>query len=338
MYIFKVRYMISYTLIIRVSVDVILWKPLCFLAYGFLTLYLFHAWFRFVFSARMSSHWLVKQLFNCFIHYLLEFSYEFQLISSSVDFWWIFFIFWLFLITCMILRWLFCHLLLLYFFSMIVWPSCHFTSLQWQVSQDLLPCVQWSFLHPSFFHYSACNVPDTLCTWCLSSRLSYCPCITAWCGHFPSKFPYCPHIASWCGSFPSVKFSRFPSDCWDSTQSKINPLLLLWLHSDHPPRLQHYDNQNPKLRVPPEPSDTLLLLSKLQTTLENPNHISVFICLHHSALVLLNSKPIFMSSSQFSPFHFRYIKPFQYSHSLILASALPSYISASLLLNSSNSL
>ena len=108
--------------------------------------------------------------------------------------------------------------------------------------------------------------------------------------------------------------------------------------SNHPPRLRHYANQTPELQVPPKPSDTLLSLSELQTTLENPNHISVFICLHHSILVLLNSKLIFMSSSQFSPFCFRYIKLFQYSHSLVLASTLPSNISASFLLNSSNSL
>ena len=136
----------------------------------------------------------------------------------------------------------------------------------------------------------------------------------------------------------NVKFSRSPSDCRDSIWSKIDPLLLLQLHSNHPSRLWHYTNQNPELWVSPEPSDALLSLSELQTTSENPDHISVFIHLHHSVLVLLNSKFIFMSLSQFSPFHFWYIKPFQYSHSLILVSTLPLYISTSLLLNSSNSL
>ena len=136
----------------------------------------------------------------------------------------------------------------------------------------------------------------------------------------------------------SVKFLRSPSNCWDSIWSKIAPLPLLRLHSNHPPILRHYANQNPELWVPPNPLTHFLLLSKLQTTLENPGHISVFICLHHSILILLNSKSIFMSSSQFSPFHFRYMKPFQYSHSLVLASALPLYISASLLLNRANSL
>ena len=116
------------------------------------------------------------------------------------------------------------------------------------------------------------------------------------------------------------------------------PYCSFQLCSNHPPRLWYYANQTPELQVPPKPSNTLLSLSKLWMTSENPDHISVFIYLHHSILVLLNSKFVFMSSSQFSPFHFWYIKPFQYSCSLILASALPSYISASFLLNSSNSL
>ena len=92
------------------------------------------------------------------------------------------------------------------------------------------------------------------------------------------------------------------------------------------------------LTKPPKPSNALLSLSELQMTSENPDHISVFICLYHSVLVLLNSEFVFMSSSKFSPFRFWYIKPFQYSRSLVLASALPSYISTSFLLNSSNSL
>ena len=70
----------------------------------------------------------------------------------------------------------------------------------------------------------------------------------------------------------------------------------------------------------------------------NSGFTTCLICLHHSILVLLNSNLIFTSLSQFSSFHFQYIKLFQYSCSLILASTLPLYISASLLLNSSNSL
>ena len=69
-YISKGRYTISYT-------------SLCFIAYGFLMLFLFHVQFRFIFSARMSPCWFVKQLFNCFIYYFLTFSYEFQSVSSS---------------------------------------------------------------------------------------------------------------------------------------------------------------------------------------------------------------------------------------------------------------
>ena len=120
-----------------------------------------------------------------------------------------------------------------------------------------------------------------------------------------------------------VQLPRSLSNCWDPVWSKINPLPLLQLHSDHPLILRHYTNQNPKLWVPPNPLTHFLSLSELQMTSENPNHISVFICLHHSVLVLLNSKFIFMSLSQFSPFCFQYIEPFQYSHSLVLASALP---------------
>ena len=108
-----------------------------------------------------------------------------------------------------------------------------------------------------------------------------------------------------------------------------------------PTILQYSDTtltKTPNSKYPPNPPTHFLSLSKLRMTSENPDHISVFLCLHCSILVLSNSEYVFMSSSQFSPFCFRYIKPFQYSHSLILASALPLYISASLLLNSSNSL
>ena len=62
--------------------------------------------------------------------------------------------------------------------------------------------------------------------------------------------------------------------------------------------------KTPNSEYPPNPPTHFLSLSELQMTSENPDHISVFICLHHSILVLLNSKFVFMSSSQFSPFHF----------------------------------
>ena len=127
--------------------------------------------------------------------------------------------------------------------------------------------------------------------------------------------------------------------CWDPhliaeipSNPRSIPLLLPQLHSDHPLRFWHYTNHAPKLWPTPETSDASSLLSK------NPDRISVFLCLHHSILVLLNSNLIFTSPSQFSSFHFQYITSFQYSCSLVLAPALPSYISASLLLNSCNSL
>ena len=164
----------------------------------------------------MSSHWFVKQLFNWFIHYFLQFSYEFHLVSPLVAFWQTFFVFGFFLITCVILRWLFCHLSLKCFPSTFSWLSCHFMSLWWQglwellpcawwnffhLSWGLFPCIQWSFLHSPLFCYSACNSPDALCTCHLPSRSPYCPYIVSQCSHFPSNLPYCPCIASWYGRF-----------------------------------------------------------------------------------------------------------------------------------------
>ena len=60
----------------------------------------------------------------------------------------------------------------------------------------------------------------------------------------------------------SVKLLRSPSNCWDPIQSKIDPLLLPQLHSNHPLRLQHYANQTLKLWAPPETSDALPSLSE----------------------------------------------------------------------------
>ena len=176
----------SYTvpLIVRLPADVSWWKHFCFLVYGFLTLSLFCARLRFVFSARVFSHWLVKQLFNCLIHYILEIFYEFHLVSPLVDLWQTFFIFWFFLITFMMWGWLFCHLLLLYFSSTVTWLSCHFMSFWWQALRDLLPCVWWNLFHHSLFHSSFCNVPDILHVWCFSSRFPYCVCLTFWCRRF----------------------------------------------------------------------------------------------------------------------------------------------------------
>ena len=171
-------------LIIRLSVDISQWKPICFLAYGFPMLFLFHVQFRFIVSASMSPHWFIKQFFYCFIHYLLEFSDEFQSVSSLAGFWQIFFIIQFFLITFVFLRWLICCLLLSYSFSTLTWNSCQFASLSWWTSRDLFPCVWWNFFHSPFFHYSFCNIPDALWVWCLPSKFPYCFCIASWCDIF----------------------------------------------------------------------------------------------------------------------------------------------------------
>ena len=148
---------------------------------------------------------------------------------------------------------------------------------------------------------------------------------------FHSHWSYVRGLGAFVGvmmlsSWDPHPIAKIPSD----------PRSILYRSSDSIPTiLQYSDTTLTKTLNPPK---HFLLLSELRTTSENPDHISVFICLHRSILVLLNSEFIFISSSQFSPFRFQYIKLFQYSHSLVLASALPSYISASLLLNSSNSL
>ena len=87
-----------------------------------------------------------------------------------------------------------------------------------------------------------------------------------------------------------VKFLRSPSNCQDSIRSKIDPLLLLRLHSDHPPILQHYANQNPELRVPPKPSDTFSIALWTPNDLGKPRS---HFCLHLS------------SSFHFSPLELR---------------------------------
>ena len=109
-----------------------------------------------------------------------------SLMNSSLSALWLtsnkFFIICLFWITFVILRWLFCLLSLLYFVNTLAWLSCHFMSLCWQASQDLLLCAQWNFFQPPFFHYSFCNIPDILCVWDFLSRFPYCPCIASQCG------------------------------------------------------------------------------------------------------------------------------------------------------------
>ena len=51
----------------------------------------------------------------------------------------------------------------------------------------------------------------------------------------------------------SVELSRSLSDCQDPVRSKIDPLPLPQLHSNHPLRLQHYANQTPNSEHPLRP-------------------------------------------------------------------------------------
>ena len=128
-----------------------------------------------------------------------------------------------------------------------------------------------------------------------------------------------------------VKLLRSLSDCWDPVWSKIDPLLFPWLHSDHPPRFQHYTTIPPNSDWLPRPPMLYHCPPRPPNNLQDPQS---HFCLHYSVLVFLHSILIFTSPSQSLSFHFWYIALFQYSCSLVLASALPSYISASLPLNS----
>ena len=96
-------------------------------------------------------------------------------------------------------------------------------------------------------------------------------------------------------------------------------------------------DSNTMLTIPPNSNQPPRPLTHHHCSLRPPNNLwnpQPHFCLHYSVLVSLHSNLIFTSLSQFSSFHFWYIAPFQHSCSLILASALPSYISASLPLNS----
>ena len=126
--------------------------------------------------------------------------------------------------------------------------------------------------------------------------------------------------------------------CWDPhpiaeipVQSKIDPLQLPRLCSDHPLKFWHYATIPLNSNRPPRPLMLYLHPLRPSNDLRDPQP---HFCLHYSVLVLLHSVLVFISLSQCSSFHFWYITLFQYSCSLVLASALPSYISASLLLNS----
>ena len=134
---------------------------------------------------------------------------------------------------------------------------------------------------------------------------------------------------------PIVMLSRSPSYCQDPVWSKIDPLPLPWLHSNHPLRFQHFTNHSPNPNQTPRP------LMHYHHSLRTPNNLWIpqsHFCVHHSVLVSLHSNLVFTSPSQFSSLCFWYITSFQYSCSFVLASALPSYISTSLPLNSCNPL
>ena len=135
--------------------------------------------------------------------------------------------------------------------------------------------------------------------------------LSCWDPHPIAEIPSNPR------SIPYHFPNSIPTILWDS-----NTMLTKPPNSKHPLRpLMHYHH-------------SLRTLNNLQ---EPQSHFCLHL-FHHSSFVLLNSDLIFTSLSQFSPFHFWYIKPFQYSCSLVLASTLLLYISASLLLNNSSSL
>ena len=91
---------------------------------------------------------------------------------------------------------------------------------------------------------------------------------------------YTLHIVEASRVLTVVKFLRSPSDCWDPIWPKIDPLPLLQLHSNHPPILQHYANQNPELQVPPKPSNTFYIALQTPKNLRKPwSHF----CLHLSS-------------------------------------------------------
>ena len=68
-----------------------------------------------------------------------------------------------------------------------------------------------------------------------------------------------------------------------------NPRSIPYRSSNSVPTILQYSDttltKTLNSEYPPTPLTHFLLLSKLWTTLENPNHISVFICLHRSVLV-----------------------------------------------------
>ena len=129
----------------------------------------------------------------------------------------------------------------------------------------------------------------------------------------------------------TVKLLRSPSDCQDPVWSKIDPLPLPQLHSNHPLRFQHYTNHSPEPWLTPKTSDTLSSSSK---TPKRPPK---------SPTILLS--PLFCSSLLALQSHFHisvFIFPFSiyYTVSVLLysCSSLCSTISTSLPLKSCNPL
>ena len=114
-----------------------------------------------------------------------------------------------------------------------------------------------------------------------------------------------------------------------------DPKLIPYHSPDSVPTI--LQDSNTTLTIPPNSNQPLRPPMHYHHSPRPPNNLQnpqPHFCLHYSILVSLHSDLIFTSLSQFSSFHFQYIAPFQYSCSLVLASTLPSYISASLPLNS----
>ena len=142
--------------------------------------------------------------------------------------------------------------------------------------------------------------------------LYYCKYLLLSCQdpHPIAEIPSEPRLIPYCSP------NSIPTILWDS-----NTALTMPPNPNQPPRpLMHY-------HCFPTPNDLWEPRSHFCLHLSSSFHFSPLELWSH-----------FTSPFQFSSFCFQYIILFQYSCSLVLAPALPLYISASLLLNSSNSL
>ena len=127
--------------------------------------------------------------------------------------------------------------------------------------------------------------------------------------------------------------AEIPSNCQDPCPIQDQPPPNS--HPNHILRFWHYAT------IPLNPDWPLRPLTLYHCPLRSLNDLQdpqLHFSLHYSVLAHLHSVLIFMSLFQSLSFHFWYIAPFQYSSSPILASTLPSCISASLPLNSCNPL